>query len=169
LCRLLDSRHLRFRGAGASLVFDVAPLMLLCLLTHLHVHFHDHYAHFDYHYAHFHDHMCTFIIIMCRLMDSSDMAVQELLGFSCVRPLRTVAAFLEERGRLELLDDPLMEVRVFETWCSAVTCANPQVSWRAMVCAVEQGRLELLDNVLVEVTRCGAHCCRGYAVWCTLL
>jgi hypothetical protein len=44
-------------------------------------------------------------------MDSSDLAVQELLGFSCVRPLRTVAAFLEERGRLELLDDPLMEVR----------------------------------------------------------
>jgi hypothetical protein len=44
-------------------------------------------------------------------MDSSDLAVQELLGFSCVRPLRTVASFLEERGRPELLDDPLMEVR----------------------------------------------------------
>jgi hypothetical protein len=44
-------------------------------------------------------------------MDSSDMTVQELLGFACVRPLRTVASFLEERGRLELLDDPLMEVR----------------------------------------------------------
>lgn len=37
-------------------------------------------------------------------------APQELLGFSCVRPLRTVAAFLEERGSLALLDDPLMEV-----------------------------------------------------------
>jgi len=38
-------------------------------------------------------------------------ALQELLGFSCVRPLRTVYTFLEERGRLSLLDDPLLEVR----------------------------------------------------------
>ncbi|KAF6251139.1 hypothetical protein COO60DRAFT_669352 [Scenedesmus sp. NREL 46B-D3] len=48
------------------------------------------------------------------LMDSSDVAVQELLGFGCVRPLRTVAAFLEERGRLELLDDPLLEAATAE-------------------------------------------------------
>uniref|UniRef100_A0A383WEX6 Non-canonical E2 ubiquitin-conjugating enzyme C-terminal domain-containing protein n=1 Tax=Tetradesmus obliquus TaxID=3088 RepID=A0A383WEX6_TETOB len=52
--------------------------------------------------------------LMYMLMDSSDPGVQELLGFSCVRPLRTVAAFLEERGRLELLDDPLLEVATAE-------------------------------------------------------
>lgn len=44
--------------------------------------------------------------------------VQDLLGFSCVRPLKTVAAFLEERGRLEMLDDPLMEV-----CCGSSSCA----------------------------------------------
>lgn len=35
---------------------------------------------------------------------------QELLGFSCVRPLRTVAAFLEEYGAGALLEDPLLEI-----------------------------------------------------------
>jgi hypothetical protein len=40
--------------------------------------------------------------------------VQELLGFSCVRPLRTVAAFLEEGGAGALLDDPLLEVATAE-------------------------------------------------------
>jgi Protein of unknown function (DUF2009) len=35
---------------------------------------------------------------------------QELLGFRCVRPLRTVALLLEERGGSALLDDPLLEV-----------------------------------------------------------
>ena len=36
-------------------------------------------------------------------------AVQELLDFQAVRPLRTVYALLEERGKLALLQDPLME------------------------------------------------------------
>eukprot|EP00878_Enallax_costatus_P015187 GHUV01015899.1.p1 GENE.GHUV01015899.1~~GHUV01015899.1.p1 ORF type:complete len:497 (+),score=185.62 GHUV01015899.1:58-1548(+) len=52
--------------------------------------------------------------LMYMLMDSADMTVQDLLGFSCVRPLNTVASFLEERGRLEMLDDPLMEIATAE-------------------------------------------------------
>lgn len=40
--------------------------------------------------------------------------VQELLGFSCVRPLRTVAAFLEDNGAGELLDDQLLELATAE-------------------------------------------------------
>ena len=35
--------------------------------------------------------------------------MQELLDFQAVRPLRTVYALLEERGKLALLQDPLME------------------------------------------------------------
>eukprot|EP00775_Hariotina_reticulata_P012285 gene12285-12421_t len=52
--------------------------------------------------------------LMYMLMDSSDSQVQELLAFSCVRPLRTVYTFLEERGRLNLLDDPLLETATRE-------------------------------------------------------
>jgi len=45
------------------------------------------------------------------LQDSVDPAVRELLGFDCVRPLRTVWTLLEEGGGaagLALLDDPLL-------------------------------------------------------------
>ncbi|KAL4856725.1 hypothetical protein ACK3TF_002800 [Chlorella vulgaris] len=48
------------------------------------------------------------------LMDSSDNEIQELLGFKCVRPLRTVYALLEERGALALLDDVHMELATGE-------------------------------------------------------
>jgi hypothetical protein len=43
------------------------------------------------------------------LMDSAETEVRELLGFKCVRPLRTVHLTLEEGGALALLDDPLLE------------------------------------------------------------
>jgi len=42
------------------------------------------------------------------LMDAADPAIQELLGFSPIRPLRTVHALLEERHGLALLSDPLL-------------------------------------------------------------
>ena len=48
------------------------------------------------------------------LMDSSDLQIQELLEFSCVRPLRTVYTTLKERDLLSLLEDPLMEVATAE-------------------------------------------------------
>lgn len=47
-------------------------------------------------------HVCTYLV------------AQELLGFSCVRPLRTVASFLEEYGAAALLEDPLLELATAE-------------------------------------------------------
>lgn len=43
------------------------------------------------------------------LQDSAQAEIVAMLEFSCVKPLRTVASFLEERGGLPLLDDPLVE------------------------------------------------------------
>jgi hypothetical protein len=48
------------------------------------------------------------------LMDSSDRHIQELLQFKCVRPLRTVASFLEEHGAGALLEEPLLAVATAE-------------------------------------------------------
>ena len=41
-------------------------------------------------------------------------ALQGLLEFRCVRPLRTVYSMLEELGGLQMLDDSLMEVATAE-------------------------------------------------------
>eukprot|EP00178_Gracilaria_changii_P018050 TRINITY_DN513_c0_g2_i1.p1 TRINITY_DN513_c0_g2~~TRINITY_DN513_c0_g2_i1.p1 ORF type:complete len:621 (+),score=90.01 TRINITY_DN513_c0_g2_i1:91-1953(+) len=43
------------------------------------------------------------------LQDSVNNEIERLLEFSCVKPLVTVTSYLEERGGLELLDDPLIE------------------------------------------------------------
>jgi hypothetical protein len=48
------------------------------------------------------------------LQDSVDPAVRELLGFDCVRPLRTVFTLLEGGGGLALLDDPLLPAATAE-------------------------------------------------------
>lgn len=48
------------------------------------------------------------------LQDSASPDIIRLLEFSCVRPLETVSAFLEERGGLELLEDPLVQVATME-------------------------------------------------------
>ena len=48
------------------------------------------------------------------LMDSVDPHIQELLGFPCVRPLRTVYSFLQEVGAEALLADPLLPVATAE-------------------------------------------------------
>lgn len=45
---------------------------------------------------------------------SSDLQIQELLEFSCVRPLRTVYTTLKEHDLPSLLEDPLMEVATAE-------------------------------------------------------
>lgn len=37
------------------------------------------------------------------LMDSADPSIQDLLEFKCVRPLRTVASLLAEKGGLRML------------------------------------------------------------------
>lgn len=52
--------------------------------------------------------------LMYMLMDSSEPAIQELLEFRCVRTLRTVYVFLEERGGLAMLDDALMHTATAE-------------------------------------------------------
>jgi Protein of unknown function (DUF2009) len=48
------------------------------------------------------------------LMDSSEPEIIELLGFRCVRPLRTVSLLLEEGGATAMLDDPLMAIATAE-------------------------------------------------------
>lgn len=52
--------------------------------------------------------------LMYMLMDSSDANVQELLEFKCVRPLLTVYNFLDERGGIKLLSDPLLNTATAE-------------------------------------------------------
>ncbi|GLC41087.1 hypothetical protein PLESTB_000944400 [Pleodorina starrii] len=52
--------------------------------------------------------------LMYLLMDSSEPAIQELLEFKCVRQLCTVYNFLEERGGLAMLEDPLMHTATAE-------------------------------------------------------
>lgn len=66
--------------------------------------------------------------LMYLLMDSSEPAVQELLEFRCVCPLRTVHRFLEERGGLALLDDPLMATATAEIVAGA--CSRCGTAWR---------------------------------------
>lgn len=48
------------------------------------------------------------------LQDSQDTQVQSMLEFKCVRPLRTVAALLEEKRGVAMLSDPLMSVATAE-------------------------------------------------------
>ena len=48
------------------------------------------------------------------LMDSADPNIVELLEFTCVRPLKTVASVLETGGGLAMLDDPLMAIATAE-------------------------------------------------------
>lgn len=50
----------------------------------------------------------TYGMLLYMLMDSCDPQVQDLLDFKCVRPLRTVRNFLEEKGAALMLDDPLL-------------------------------------------------------------
>lgn len=51
---------------------------------------------------------------MYMLMDAADPAIEELLGFSPIRPLRTVHSLLEEKGGLALLTDPLLPTATAE-------------------------------------------------------
>ncbi|KAJ3340333.1 hypothetical protein HDU93_007174, partial [Gonapodya sp. JEL0774] len=48
------------------------------------------------------------------LMDAQSEDVKEQLGFSCVKPLKTVYSTLEEGGATGLLRDPLVEVATME-------------------------------------------------------
>ena len=48
------------------------------------------------------------------LMDSSDLQIQELLEFKCVRPLKTVYSTLKEHDLLAVLEDPLLETATAE-------------------------------------------------------
>ena len=56
----------------------------------------------------------TYGKLMYMLMDSSEPEIIELLGFKCVRPLRTVSVLLEEGGASKMLDDPLMALATAE-------------------------------------------------------
>ncbi|KAJ7246544.1 hypothetical protein B0H12DRAFT_1126079 [Mycena haematopus] len=50
------------------------------------------------------------------LQDSQTPEVQDLLGFSCVRPIKTVAILLEEQDALDLLRDDLITVATKEIY-----------------------------------------------------
>lgn len=46
--------------------------------------------------------------------DSTDDAIQDMLLFSCVCPLKTVASLLKAKNGFQLLQDPLLEVATTE-------------------------------------------------------
>jgi hypothetical protein len=50
----------------------------------------------------------TYGKLMYLLQDSADPRIAEILEFRCVRPVRTVHAYLERLGALALLSDPLL-------------------------------------------------------------
>ncbi|GAB4816186.1 hypothetical protein N2152v2_003232 [Parachlorella kessleri] len=77
--------------------------------------------------------------LMYMLMDSSEPEIEELLGFSCVRPLRTVYRLLEERGGLALLDDPLLQLAVAEI----VSEGRPRHEIDRAIKAKERARAQL--------------------------
>lgn len=70
------------------------------------------------------------------LMDSSEPQIIDLLGFRCVRPLRTVAALLDEGGALSMLDDPLMPVATAEI----ASAGRPRAAVQKDIKAKERAR-----------------------------
>lgn len=56
----------------------------------------------------------TYGKLMYMLMDSTEPAIQELLGFRCTRPLLTVSNFLDGGGASRLLDDPKLPIAIAE-------------------------------------------------------
>ncbi|KAK2076159.1 hypothetical protein QBZ16_001091 [Prototheca wickerhamii] len=56
----------------------------------------------------------TYGKLVYMLMDASEPEIQDLLEFDPVRPLRTVHTLLDEAGKLDLLDDPLLETATAE-------------------------------------------------------
>jgi hypothetical protein len=83
---------------------------------------------------------------------------QELLGFSCVRPLRTVAAFLEERGAAALLDEPLLELATAEI----IAADRPRAQVQRDIKHKERAR-EALSKKYRQVIGVSAH-----VLWCLL-
>lgn len=91
------------------------------------------------------------------LQDSVTGEISRLLEFSCVKPLNTVALYLQQRGGLELLDDPLMEVATKEIIADGKARSAVQAEIRQKERAVEvlakryrNGRTLGLD----EIRRC---------------
>ena len=56
----------------------------------------------------------TYGKLIYMLQDSQITQVQELLGFKCVKPIRTVYGILEAHNALDLLKDPLIEIATAE-------------------------------------------------------
>jgi len=73
----------------------------------------------------------TYGKLVYMLMDSVEPEVEELLGFKCVRPLRTVHALLEQGGGLALLDDPLVGTATAEVSPAGLARADIQRRIRA--------------------------------------
>ena len=68
---------------------------------------------------------------MYMLMDAADPAIEELLGFSPIRPLRTVHTLLEEGGGLALLSDSLLPTATAEIIAAGRSRADVQRAIKA--------------------------------------
>jgi hypothetical protein len=64
--------------------------------------------------------------------------VQDLLGFSCVRPIKTVHALLEEHGVLDLLRDDLITVATKEIYAEGRPRRDVQKDIKSKERAIEQ-------------------------------
>lgn len=82
----------------------------------------------------------TYGPLLWLLQDSQVPEVRDLLGFSCVRPVYTVHALLEERGGLALLRDPMLPVATQEVLTAGKA--------RAEVEAVSRRKARALESLL---------------------
>ncbi|OQS00503.1 hypothetical protein ACHHYP_03433 [Achlya hypogyna] len=79
--------------------------------------------------------------LMYLLQDAVSPAIQDLLGFSPVKPLKTAYAILEAHGALGVLDHPLIE--------TATMVVAPEGKSRAKI----QAQIKAKDAAIKEITR----------------
>nr|GAT58374.1 predicted protein [Mycena chlorophos] len=71
------------------------------------------------------------------LMDSQAPEVKDMLGFSCVRPIKTVYALLEDNNALDLLRDDLITVATQEIYAEGRSRRDVQKNIKAKEKAIE--------------------------------
>ncbi|KAH7818497.1 putative Protein of unknown function (DUF2009) [Monocercomonoides exilis] len=60
------------------------------------------------------------------LMDSQTKEVKEMLGFECVRPIKTVYDWLQSENIVQMLDDPLLHIATEEIFQEVKNSAQIQ-------------------------------------------
>lgn len=94
--------------------------------------------------------------VMFMLQDSHIGRVQELLGFDPVTPLKTVHTILEEKGALQMLDDPLLAAATMEVKVRCPLRAQPRVGGcgsRPRRCVIAQDDKTKARGELQEMIR----------------